>query len=29
MSRILSEIEDQELIVMVVKVAHRRDVYRN
>ena len=27
--RILYEIRDHELIVMVVKVGHRRDVYKN
>jgi len=27
--RILYEIQDQELVVTVVKVGHRRDVYRN
>jgi mRNA interferase RelE/StbE len=26
--RIIYEIRDQELVVMVVKVGHRRDVYR-
>jgi len=26
--RIIYEIRDQELIVMVVKIGHRRDVYR-
>lgn len=26
--RIIYEIKDQELIVMVVKIGHRRDVYR-
>jgi mRNA interferase RelE/StbE len=27
--RIIYEIQDQRLIVIVVKVAHRREVYRN
>lgn len=27
--RILYEIRDQELVVTVVKIGHRRDVYRN
>lgn len=27
--RILYEIQDQELVVTVVKVGHRRDIYRN
>jgi len=27
--RILYQIEDDQLIITVVKVAHRRDVYRN
>jgi len=27
--RILYEIQDQDLVVTVVKVSHRRDVYRN
>ena len=27
--RILYEIQDRELVVFVVKVAHRREVYRN
>lgn len=27
--RILYEIQDQDLVVTVVKVGHRRDVYRN
>ena len=27
--RIIYEIHDSELVVMVVKVAHRREVYRN
>ena len=27
--RVVYEIEDRRLIVLIVKVAHRRDVYRN
>ena len=27
--RVLYEIRDQELVVTVVKIGHRRDVYRN
>lgn len=27
--RIIYEIKDQELVIMVVKVGHRRDVYRS
>ena len=29
MYRIVYEIEDRRLLVVIVKVAHRRDVYRN
>ena len=27
--RIIDEIEDRRLVVLIVKVGHRRDVYRN